>query len=88
MNNKIKKILEDINNKERYYVGTNGCLYQDLAKEELLLIKNYITNLQQRNDKAIDYIKWQQENPQYDNLWRKYECDILIKILKGDDKNE
>ena len=48
MNKEIKEILDDITeNKEDYYVGTNGCLYQDLTKKELLSIKNYITNLQQ-----------------------------------------
>lgn len=48
MSDKIKEMLEDIDNKEYYYVGTNGCLYQDLTKEQLLLIKKYITNLQQK----------------------------------------
>ena len=42
--------------------------------------------LQERINKAIEYIKWQQDNPQYDNEWRKYECESLIKILKGEDK--
>ena len=48
MNEKIKEMLEDIDKKECYYVGTNGCLYQDLTKEELLLIKDCITNLQEK----------------------------------------
>jgi len=41
--------------------------------------------LKERIDEAIEYIKWQQDNPQYDNVWRKYECERLIKILKGDE---
>lgn len=40
--------------------------------------------LHDRIDKAIEYIQWQQENPQYDNVWRKWECESLIKILKGE----
>ena len=51
MNDEIKEILDNISdNIEYYYVGTNGCLYQDLTKEQLLLIKDYITNLQEEND--------------------------------------
>ena len=41
----INKILKDIDNKECYYVGNNGCLYQDLDKEELLAIKQEIERL-------------------------------------------
>ena len=41
----INKILKDIDNEESYYVGTNGCLYQDLDKEELLAIKQEIERL-------------------------------------------
>ena len=41
----INKILKDIDNEECYYVGTNGCLYKDLDKEELLAIKQEIERL-------------------------------------------
>ena len=67
MNDEIKEVLEDIDNKECYYVGTNGCLYQDLTKEELLLIKDYITNLQQENKKLklklYNVIEFVETNP-------------------------
>jgi len=32
-------------------------------------------------DKAIEYIEWQRDNPQCDNVWRKHECESLINIL-------
>ena len=51
----INKILKDIDNEECYYVGTNGCLYQDLGKEELLAIKQEIERLKEENKK---YNKW------------------------------
>ena len=38
----INRILNDIEDETCYYVGTNGCLYQDLEKEELYAIKNEI----------------------------------------------
>ena len=42
----IDEILKDIDKEECYYVGTNGCLYQDLDKKELLAIKQEIERLQ------------------------------------------
>ena len=64
----------------------DGVLYYKYDYTDFLYQK--LEDFKSRIDKAIDYIKWQQGNPQYDNLWRKYECDELIKILKGDDENE
>ena len=46
-----------------------------------LLDENY--KLKQVIDKAIEYIEWQKNNPQFDNIWRKYECESLVEILKG-----
>lgn len=56
MNNDIKEILEDIKDKTRDYVGVNGCLYQDLDREELDLLLEYITNLQEEKDKYKRYV--------------------------------
>lgn len=49
--------------------------------------KNLSKQLIERIDKAIEYIKWQYENPTYDNVWRKYEVEKLLEIL-GDKENE
>ena len=39
--------------------------------------------LQERIDKAIEYIEWQKDNATYDNIWRESEANILIKILNN-----
>ena len=50
-------------------------------------IEEIALELRDKIDKAIDYIKWQYENPTYDNVWRKYEVEKLLEIL-GDKENE
>ena len=64
MNKEIKYLLEEIKDNTYDYVGTNGCLYQDLSREELNLLLKYINNLEQQCkkqkeviDRAIEYIK-------------------------------
>ena len=64
MNKEIKYLLEEIKDNTYDYVGTNGCLYQDLSREELNLLLEYISNLQNQVqkykeviDKAIEYMK-------------------------------
>ena len=64
MDKEIKYLLEEIKNNTYDYVGTNGCLYQDLSREELNLLLEYISNLQNQVqkykeviDKAIEYMK-------------------------------
>ena len=52
----INKILKDIDNEEYYYVGNNGCLYQDLSKEELLEIKQEIERLNNIIDKKEQFL--------------------------------
>lgn len=61
---------------------------------EHLLEREHQTNLnllrlieiyEERIIKGIEYIEFQKNNPQYDNVWRKYECESLIEILKGED---
>lgn len=46
MKDEIKEILDSIRDTRLDYVGTNGCLYQDLDRKELNLLLDYITNLQ------------------------------------------
>lgn len=75
MSDEIKEILEELKEKNETYkeCSENGIIENEYYKSHILL--DYITNLQQ-------------ENPQYDNVWRKYECESLINILQGskDDK--
>ena len=60
MDKEIKYLLEEIKDNTYDYVGTNGCLYQDLSREELNLLLKYISNLQnqvQRQKEVIDKVK-------------------------------
>ena len=56
MNKEIKYLLEEIKDTTNDYVGTNGCLYQDLLREELNLLLNYISNLEQQAKKQKEVI--------------------------------
>ena len=58
----------------------------DYAEYEQLQQEN--KELHNKIDKAIEYIEWQRANPQYDNVWRGFECDSLIEILKDSDVDE
>ena len=80
----INKILNDIDNEECYYVGINGCLYQDLDKEELLAIKQEIERL---NNKEEQLIRRLEDliiiGEQVENEWAVDICKMIIKELKG-----
>lgn len=84
----INQILKDIDNEECYYVGSNGCLYQDLEKNELLAIKEEIERLNNIINEAIEYI----EEDIKGNYFKRYDdevykmCEDLLDILKGVDK--
>ena len=85
----INQILKDIDNEECYYVGTNGCLYQDLGKEELLAIKQEIERLNNIIDESAEEILKELE----ENHHVSYGVALAIrqklldyKELKGSDK--
>lgn len=88
MNKEIKYLLEEMEDNTQDYVGTNGCLYQDLLREELNLLLDYISNLQNQVkkqkeviDKAINWtIKYQTEWCQEDEVIR--DLKQLLYILK------
>ena len=55
-------------------------------------LDNTIENLEEvikHKDSIIkevrEYAIWQKENPTYDNIWREYEVNKLLEILKGSD---
>lgn len=55
MNKEIEYLLNEMKDTTQDYIGTNGCKYQDLLREELDLLLSYIEQL----EKKID----QYENP-------------------------
>ena len=57
MDKEIKYLLEEIKDNTHDYVGTNGCLYQDLSREELNLLLEYISNLQNQVHKQKEVIE-------------------------------
>ena len=56
MDKEIKYLLEEIKDNTYDYVGTNGCLYQDLSREELNLLLEYISYLQNQVQKQKEVI--------------------------------
>ena len=87
----INQILKDIDNEECYYVGTNGCLYQDLGKEELLAIKQEIERLNNIIDESAEEILKELE----ENHHLSYGVALAIrqklldyKELKGSESND
>lgn len=44
-------------------------------------LKKQLEAYENMRKEAIEYIKWQRENPQYDNVWRNSECESLLNIL-------
>lgn len=55
MNNEIKEILDDLNDKCKY-VEDYGYQYKRLSLEDTDLLLDYITNLQENNDNQMKYI--------------------------------
>ena len=53
----------------------------ELSSENLIL-EQQCKKQKEVIDKAIEYIKWQYENPTYDNVWRKWEVEELLSILE------
>ena len=90
MNKEIKYLLEEIKDNTQDYVGTNGCLYQDLLREELNLLLDYINNLEKQVkkqkeviDKAIEYLETKRIREK-----AIVDVDVLEGILKEVTNNE
>ena len=80
MNKEIEELLNELKDKECYYVGTNGCLYQDLTKEEINLILSYIEQLEKEYNRSLDKLR----NLRVENEQLQKE----IEELKQQDKNK
>lgn len=98
MNKELKYLLEELKDTTNDYVGTNGCLYQDLLREELNLLLDYIKNLEQLVkkqkeviDKAIEYINenvYEDDNGCGDYWWEIADKGELLKILENKEVSE
>lgn len=79
---KTIKAYEDIN-KYLFEHKVEHLAFIREGKVEILYTQKYVDKLQQRIDKAIEYIK----NKARNNCWiDQYESCELIKILKGEDE--
>ena len=86
----INKLLETIKDTSRDYVGINGCLYQDISREELDLIVNEIERLNNIINKAIEQLSKIKKDLDFEP-WSIYQVDgniifDLLDILKGSGK--
>lgn len=82
-----------IENYNEYYIqGSDHYLIpKDVFKElfnEMINWKEESKKQKEINQKAIEYIKWQYENPTYDNVWRKWEVEELLSILEDKEVSE
>ena len=71
MKNEIKEILDFKENAD----------YKRLSCDEIAILKDYITNLQQKIEKAIEYLKEHSSNGEHFMEW--FECTELLYILNG-----
>ena len=72
MNDEIKELIEEL--KDSYGIAMPKQEYFGYIKG----IEDYITNLQQRIEKAVEYIK---NCPEY--LWENVNTKELLNILNG-----
>ena len=65
MNKEIEYLLNEMKDATQDYIGTNGCKYQDLLREELDLLLSYIEQLENLCN------KYEQEHKTTFEIWKK-----------------
>lgn len=80
MINEIKEIIEYLKNPD-FYVEDFGFSYKRISLDETNILLDYITNLQQRIDKATDYLLINYVR----GLLGDNEVNNVVKILRGDE---
>ena len=85
MNKMMKNLdINSLKDIDKYTSFKNGAFIYDLGKYQGTLLVNYIEQLQDRIDKAIEYIK---EMKQLDYFKDNKNLLVLLEIL-GDKENE
>ena len=77
MNEEIQEILDDLQNEDCYWLDC-GRKNTSLTDEEAHLLLNYISNLQNRIDKAVEIV----EDLYSEKEICKYQYDKYMNILK------
>ena len=80
----IKEILEDVKRHLDYVEATKQCSIRD---NEMKVMYDYITNLQEKYEKAIEYVERVCESEKNINPYILH-APTLLNILKGEDKDE
>jgi hypothetical protein len=86
MTNEIKEIQERLDYHKAIGIEPEYC--EDLITTgELQRLLDYITNLQQRIDKAVEYIKWNLDKNEELIEYFNYDANFneLLNILRGDE---
>ena len=94
MSEELEYLLNEIKDSSQDYIGTNGCRYQDLLREELDLLVNEIERLHSIIKEVREYINhyetirgyYEYQELGYDEY--NYEDDLKKELLEilGSDK--
>ena len=84
MDKEIKYLLEEIKDNTYDYVGTNGCLYQDLSREELNLLLEYISNLQNQVQKQKEVIDKVSSQIKLYGKYNREKCTRGFSVMTAD----
>ena len=80
-----KNNLDKYRKNQKKYYQNNKDYYNNYSKEwskqKLDNLLKQLETYENMRKEAIEYVKWQRENPQYDNVWREKECESLLNIL-------
>lgn len=83
-NEKLKDIMEYLEDPD-IYIEDFGYCYKRISLDETNILLDYITDLEQRIDKVIEYIRINKcNNDDISDCWHEDFKDIL-KILKGEE---
>lgn len=75
----LSNLISDLRDINTYTSFKNGAFIYDLGKYKGDLLVNYIEQLEQRIDKAIEYIDSLEDYP----MLTRYNCLEILEILKG-----
>ena len=75
------KIGYPLEYEDEVHIIRNGVFLRENEVEALNKKLKQLEAYENMRKEAIEYVKWQRDNPQYDNVWRNSECESLLNIL-------
>lgn len=85
MSEELEYLLNEIKDSSQDYIGTNGCRYQDLLREELDLLVNEIERLHSIIKEVREYMNKNEIEEVYLDC-KLYETEVYKDILEILDK--